>query len=167
MRIPRRDYAAMYGPTVGDGIRLADTSLHRLYASILTSLIGVGAREVAACRNRKQADVIIDAVIEYLPSPGEVPLVGARRARQDGRAIPAPLQRLRGAEHVHRRTADVEAADDPGEADLVFGRGHGYARLYHGRARAQCGVSPWSGTDGRRGARRIGGHPHQHAGDSP
>ncbi len=25
--IPRRDYAALYGPTVGDGIRLADTSL--------------------------------------------------------------------------------------------------------------------------------------------
>src|ERR1700741_5609620 len=25
--IPRRDYAALYGPTVGDGVRLADTSL--------------------------------------------------------------------------------------------------------------------------------------------
>ena len=25
--IPRRDYAALYGPTVGDGIGLADTSL--------------------------------------------------------------------------------------------------------------------------------------------
>ena len=46
-------------------LRLADTSLHRLYASILTSLIGVGAREVATCRTRKQANVVIDAVIQY------------------------------------------------------------------------------------------------------
>src|SRR5215467_12358028 len=46
-------------------LRLADTSLDRLYAAILTSLIGVGAREVAACRNRRQANSVIDAVIEY------------------------------------------------------------------------------------------------------
>jgi AcrR family transcriptional regulator len=46
-------------------LRLADTSLDRLYAAILTSVIGVGAREVAACRNRRQANSVIDAVIEY------------------------------------------------------------------------------------------------------
>ena len=46
-------------------LRLADTSLDRLYAAILTSLIGDGAREVAACRNRRQANAVIDAVIEY------------------------------------------------------------------------------------------------------
>src|SRR5215472_4248196 len=46
-------------------LRLADTSLDRLYAAILTSLIGVGAREVAAARTRRQASEIIDAVIEY------------------------------------------------------------------------------------------------------
>ena len=46
-------------------LRLADTPLDRLYAAILTSLIGVGAREVALCRNRRQANVVIDAVIEY------------------------------------------------------------------------------------------------------
>lgn len=46
-------------------LRLADTSLDRLYASILTSLIGAGAREVAACRNRRQANSVIDAVIQY------------------------------------------------------------------------------------------------------
>jgi AcrR family transcriptional regulator len=46
-------------------LRLADTSLDRLYAAILTSLIGVGAREVAASRNRRQANAVIDAVIEY------------------------------------------------------------------------------------------------------
>ena len=46
-------------------LRLADTSLDRLYATILTSIIGDGAREVAACKTRRQASVIIDAVIEY------------------------------------------------------------------------------------------------------
>ncbi len=46
-------------------LRLADTSLDRLYAAMLTSLIGEGAREVAACRTRRQATAIIDAVIEY------------------------------------------------------------------------------------------------------
>jgi AcrR family transcriptional regulator len=46
-------------------LRLADTSLDRLYAAVLTSVIAEGAREVAAARTRAQADQIIDAVIEY------------------------------------------------------------------------------------------------------
>ena len=46
-------------------LRLPDTSLDRLYAAVLTSLIGEGAREVAAARTRAQAMRIIDAVIEY------------------------------------------------------------------------------------------------------
>jgi AcrR family transcriptional regulator len=46
-------------------LRLADTSLDRLYAAVLTGLIGEGAREVAASKTRAQADQIIDAVIEY------------------------------------------------------------------------------------------------------
>jgi AcrR family transcriptional regulator len=46
-------------------LRLDDTSLDRLYATILTSVIGDGARELAACKTRRQANVIIDAVIEY------------------------------------------------------------------------------------------------------
>jgi len=46
-------------------LRLADTSLDRLYAAVLTSVIGEGAREVAAARTRGQADEIINAVIEY------------------------------------------------------------------------------------------------------
>jgi AcrR family transcriptional regulator len=46
-------------------LRLADTSLDRLYAAVLTSIIGEGAREVAASRTRAQADEVIDAVIEY------------------------------------------------------------------------------------------------------
>ena len=44
---------------------LPDTALARLYAAVLTSLIGEGAREVATARNRRQAGLIIDAVIEY------------------------------------------------------------------------------------------------------
>lgn len=81
----RRDLAMLF--TVGDGppgfevmkrhrghewirqndalLRLADTSLDRLYAAVLTSVIGEGAREVAAARTRAQADQIIDAVIQY------------------------------------------------------------------------------------------------------
>src|SRR5260370_4250815 len=45
-------------------LRLADTALDRLYAAILTSLIGAGAREVAASVPRRQANAVIDAVIE-------------------------------------------------------------------------------------------------------
>jgi AcrR family transcriptional regulator len=46
-------------------LRLPDTSLDRLYAAILTSLIGEGAREVSMAKTRRQATRIIDAVIEY------------------------------------------------------------------------------------------------------
>jgi AcrR family transcriptional regulator len=46
-------------------LHLPDTPLDRLYASVLTSLIGEGAREVAASANRRQAEKVIDAVIEY------------------------------------------------------------------------------------------------------
>jgi AcrR family transcriptional regulator len=54
-------------------LRLEDTPLDRLYAAILTSLIGEGAREVAAARTRRQANRVIDAAIEY-----------ARRLSADG-----------------------------------------------------------------------------------
>ena len=57
-------------------LRLADTSLDRLYAAVLTSLIGEGAREVATAKTRLQASAIIDAVIEYatrLMSGGPAP----------------------------------------------------------------------------------------------
>lgn len=47
-------------------LKLRDTSLDRLYAAVLTTLIGEGAREVAAARSRAQAMLIIDAVIEYV-----------------------------------------------------------------------------------------------------
>lgn len=44
---------------------LPDTSSGRLYAAVLTSVIGDGGHEVAAARNRSQAGVIIDATLEY------------------------------------------------------------------------------------------------------
>jgi AcrR family transcriptional regulator len=47
-------------------LRLSENSFDRLYASILTSLIGEGAQEVAAASNRRQANKVIDAVIEYV-----------------------------------------------------------------------------------------------------
>ena len=46
-------------------LRLTDMPGDRVYAAILTSLIGEGAYEVAASRTRRQAEKIIDAVIEY------------------------------------------------------------------------------------------------------
>ena len=46
-------------------LRLTDMPLDRVYAAILTSLIGEGSYEVAAAKSRRQAEKIIDAVIEY------------------------------------------------------------------------------------------------------
>jgi AcrR family transcriptional regulator len=54
-------------------LRLSDVPLDRVYAAILTSLIGEGAHEVAAAKGRRQADKITDAVLEY-----------ARRLTADG-----------------------------------------------------------------------------------
>jgi AcrR family transcriptional regulator len=47
-------------------LQLSENAFDRLYASILTSLIGEGAREVAAAGTRRQANKIIDAVMEYV-----------------------------------------------------------------------------------------------------
>jgi AcrR family transcriptional regulator len=44
---------------------LPDTPLDRLYAAMLTSLIGEGARHVASAPNRRQAHQAIEAVLEY------------------------------------------------------------------------------------------------------
>src|SRR5438477_334959 len=57
----RRGWASQNDVLLG----LDETPLHRLYAGILTSLIGEGAREVAVAPARRQAEQIIDAVIEY------------------------------------------------------------------------------------------------------
>jgi len=47
-------------------LHLSDSAFDRLYVSTLTTLIGEGAREVAAARSRRQATRIMDAVIEYV-----------------------------------------------------------------------------------------------------
>ena len=47
-------------------LRLSDTSFDRLYVTILTTLIGEGGREVAVAKTRRQANQVIDAVIEYV-----------------------------------------------------------------------------------------------------
>jgi AcrR family transcriptional regulator len=46
-------------------LRLTDRPEDRVYAAILTSLIGEGAYEVAGAASRRDADRIIDAVCEY------------------------------------------------------------------------------------------------------
>ena len=46
-------------------LALPDTPLDRLYAAMLTSLIGEGARQVASAPNRRQAHRIIEAVLVY------------------------------------------------------------------------------------------------------
>ena len=44
---------------------LSDSPGDRLYAAVLTSLIGEGARRVASAPNRRQAHQAIEAVLEY------------------------------------------------------------------------------------------------------
>jgi hypothetical protein len=56
----------------------------RVYAAVLTSLIGEGAYEVAAARSRRHAELTIDAVIEY-----------ARRLMAGGRSGPGADSRPR------------------------------------------------------------------------
>jgi AcrR family transcriptional regulator len=46
-------------------LRLTDRPEDRVYAAILTSLIGEGAYEVAAASSRSEADKIVDAVCGY------------------------------------------------------------------------------------------------------
>ena len=46
-------------------LALPDTPLDRVYAAMLTSLIGEGARQVASAPNRRQANRTIEAVLEY------------------------------------------------------------------------------------------------------
>jgi AcrR family transcriptional regulator len=65
-------------------LHLSENAFDRLYASILTSLIGEGAREVAAAGTRRQANKIIDAVMEYV-----------RRLMADGPATPPAAVRPR------------------------------------------------------------------------
>ena len=68
-------------------LRLPDTALDRLYAAILTNIISEGAREVAMAKTRRQANQIIDAVIEYC-----LPADAGRRVEARGRASRRPTR---------------------------------------------------------------------------
>jgi AcrR family transcriptional regulator len=76
-------------------LRLSENSSDRLYASILTSLIGEGAREVAASANRRQANKVIDAVIEYVrrlmvDGPWQPPAAVSTASRRAVRPVRGP-----------------------------------------------------------------------------
>jgi hypothetical protein len=76
-------------------LRLSENSSDRLYASILTSLIGEGAREVAASSTRRQANKVIDAVIEYVrrlmvDGPWRPPAAVSSASRRPVRPVGSP-----------------------------------------------------------------------------
>jgi hypothetical protein len=81
-------------------LRLSENSFDRLYTSILTSLIGEGAREVAAASNRRQANKVIEAVIEYVRrlmtgGPWKPPAVVASSSRSSVKSADRPEARAR------------------------------------------------------------------------
>jgi AcrR family transcriptional regulator len=76
-------------------LRLGDTSFDRLYVTALTSLIGEGSREVAAAANRRQANKIIDATIEYVrrlmtDGPWKPPTAVTAAARRPVKSVSGP-----------------------------------------------------------------------------
>jgi AcrR family transcriptional regulator len=76
-------------------LRLGDTSFDRLYVTALTSLIGEGSREVAAAANRRQANKIIDATIEYVrrlmtDGPWKPPATATAAARRPVKSVSGP-----------------------------------------------------------------------------
>jgi AcrR family transcriptional regulator len=79
---------------------LSDTSFDRLYATILTSLIAEGAREVAVAKTRQQANRVTDAVIEYV-----------KRIMADGPWSPAvePVSPARGTRRPSSRASSQTA----------------------------------------------------------
>ena len=87
-------------------LKLSDTSLNRLYATILTSLTGEGAREVAASRTRAQANKTIDAVLEYTRrlmtgGPWQPPAKDAKDAKD---AKPAKTAKAAGGTTAAKRS---------------------------------------------------------------
>jgi AcrR family transcriptional regulator len=90
---------------------LPDTSPGRLFAAVLTSLIGEGAREVAAARNRRQANVIVDAAIEYAR---RLLAGGAYRPAAAARAGRSPAARPRARRSADDRLAVARPANPAG-----------------------------------------------------
>src|SRR5215469_10319082 len=76
-------------------LRLSENSLDRLYATILTALIGEGGREVAAASNRRQANKIIEAVLEYVrrlmaDGPWKPPSAVTSSSRRPAESVSGP-----------------------------------------------------------------------------
>jgi AcrR family transcriptional regulator len=76
-------------------LRLTENSFDRLYATILTALIGEGGREVAAASNRRQANKVIDAVLEYVrrlmaDGPWKPPSVVTPSSRRPVKSVSSP-----------------------------------------------------------------------------
>jgi AcrR family transcriptional regulator len=92
-------------------LQLTDTPAERVYAAILTSLIGEGAYEVAAARNRRQADAITDAVAEY-----------GRRLMAGG---PARLQKPVPLPDGHGAGVQATSSGVMGESRTIRSRGSG------------------------------------------
>ena len=82
--IPRRDYAALYGPTTGDGVRLADTSLVAV----------VEHDHRGRVRHRRFHHVEVLRQARELHDPRDHVAAVTRRRRPDAvRSPPRPLSR--------------------------------------------------------------------------
>src|ERR1700760_338772 len=93
-------------------LKLSDTSLNRLYVTVLTSLAGEGAREVAASKTRAQANKVMDAVLEYTRrlmtgGPWQPPAKDA----QPGKTAKAAAKRSGNGRTPARRTTSPEPAN--------------------------------------------------------
>jgi len=76
-------------------LRLSENSFDRLYATILTALIGEGGREVASASNRRQANKVIDAVLEYVrrlmaDGPWKPPSAVTSSSRRPAESVSGP-----------------------------------------------------------------------------
>jgi AcrR family transcriptional regulator len=76
-------------------LQLTENSFDQLYATILTSLIGEGAREVATASNRRQANKVIDAVLEYVrrlmaDGPWKPPSAVTSSSRRPVKSVSSP-----------------------------------------------------------------------------
>lgn len=96
---------------------LSDSSFDRLYAIILTSLIGEGGREVAAAKNRREANRIIGVVIEYVRrlmtgGPWKPPVKAAHDAGAEQRPGTAGTSRRPAGRRSPTRSAVSRAPAD-------------------------------------------------------
>jgi AcrR family transcriptional regulator len=85
-------------------LRLSDDSFDQLYVSILTSLIGEGARQVAATATQRQATKVIDATLQYV-----------RRVMIDGPWKPLAAVRSSASRSARSLASPSAASKDAGQ----------------------------------------------------